>query len=288
MRLRLRGTVLKKSRRRIAYATSDTEWCGFVATVENGVVTSDSTTRFSTRVENYVRFRPGYPAAVAELLRREYGLGELADVGSGTGLVARVFLDAGFGVTGIEPNREMRLAGDQLLADYPRFRSIDARAEATTLADQSVGLIVAGQAFHWFDVAKTRREWQRILRPGGGVALIWNRRFVETPLMREVEAVTDKFAALGDPDGAIREAGQGRVAEFFGSAAYRVDEFPNQQQFDFEGLLGRIASSSYLPMAGQAGYEEMAGELGRIFEKWQADGTITFEYRTKVFHGRLG
>lgn len=253
-------------------------------------MTQDSTERFSRRVGNYVRFRPGYPAEIVGLLRREYGLSEtsqIADIGSGTGLLSRAFLDAGLSVTGVEPNREMRLAGDLLLAGYPLFRSIDGRAEATTLPGGSIDLITAAQAFHWFDVETTRREWQRILRPDGAVALVWNHRFVESPFMREVESVTDRFASANDPDGAIREAGRSRIAGFFAPSPFRLDEFPNQQRFDFEGLRGRIASSSYLPMEGQPGYEEMSQDLARIFDRWQHGGFVTFEYRTKVFHGKL-
>jgi len=250
----------------------------------------DSTARFSSRVANYVRFRPGYPAGIVELLRREYGLTEaskVADIGSGTGLLSRIFLDAGLAVTGVEPNREMREAGEASLAGYTGFRSLDGTAEATTLGDSSVDLITAAQAFHWFDVEATRREWSRVLRPNGAVALIWNERFVETPFMREVEAITDKYAAAGDPDGKIREAGRSRIAGLFAPAAFRADEFPNHQMFDFAGLLGRISSSSYLPMAGEPAYAELSADLSLVFEKWQEIGLVRFVYRTKVFHGRL-
>jgi SAM-dependent methyltransferase len=251
---------------------------------------TDSTTRFSDRVSNYVRFRPGYPAAVAELLCRECGLTEasrIADIGSGTGLLSRVFLDAGLDVTGVEPNREMREASDAFLAGYPRFRSVDGRAEHTTLAGESVDLITAGQAFHWFDVEKTRREWERILRPGGTAALIWNERSAESPFMREVQAVTDTFAAARDPDGAIREAGRGRIAGFFAPAPFRVDYFPHWQLFDFEGLVGRIVSSSYLPMEGEPGHEEMCRDLARVFDRWQQAGRVAFQYRTRVYRGSI-
>jgi SAM-dependent methyltransferase len=250
----------------------------------------DSTKRFSSRVENYVRFRPGYPPEMGELLRNEYGLtedSEVGDIGSGTGLLSRLFLDAGLAVTGVEPNREMREAGDALLAGYARFRSIDGTAEATTLADSSADLITAAQAFHWFDVDATRREWIRVLRPDAAVALIWNERFIDTPFMREVEAITDKYAAAGDPEGKIREAGRGRIGGLFGPSGFRVDEFPNHQSFDLAGLVGRISSSSYLPMAGEPAHEEMSGELQVVFERWAEDGLVRFLYRTKVFHGRL-
>lgn len=251
----------------------------------------DSTKRFSSRVEDYVRFRPGYPSEIVDLLRDEYSLKEdskIADMGSGTGLLSQVFLDAGLAVTGVEPNREMREAGDALLASYARFRSIDGMAEATTLADSSIDLITAAQAFHWFEVEATRREWSRVLRPKGAVALIWNERFIDTAFMQEAEAITDKYAAAGDPEGKIREAGRGRIGGLFGPSGFRVDEFPNHQMFDFTGLVGRISSSSYLPMAGEPAHQEMSEELRVVFEKWQEDGLVRYLYRTRVFHGKLG
>src|SRR5438552_740760 len=122
----------------------------------------DSTSRFSRRVANYVRYRPGYPGAVPELLAREVPLtpdSHIADIGSGTGLLSRAFLDAGFSVTGVEPNADMRGAGDYELADRSRFRSVAGTAEATTLPSSSFDLITAGQAFHWFDPVPTRAEW---------------------------------------------------------------------------------------------------------------------------------
>jgi SAM-dependent methyltransferase len=253
-------------------------------------VFADATTRFSKRVQSYVRFRPGYPPELVDLLKRECALplrGVVADVGSGTGLLSRAFLDAGYAVTGVEPNREMREAGDALLGGNPRFRSINGQAEATTLPDHSVDLIVAGQAFHWFNVEPTRREWVRILRPGGFVALVWNERFIESPFMREVESVIDMFAREMDKDGVIREAGRSRIAGFFAPFPYRLDEFPNQQRFDLTGLLGRIVSCSYVPPEGAPGYDEMARQLSWVFDRWQEDGQVTFEYRTKVYWGRI-
>jgi SAM-dependent methyltransferase len=242
----------------------------------------DPTTRFSSRVENYKRFRPGYPPALIDFLARECGLtaaSRIADIGSGTGLLSRPFLDAGFSVVGIEPNCEMREAGEP--------GALDATAEATTLPDRSVDLIVAGQAFHWFDPARTRAEWVRILRPPGHVALIWNLRSESTPFLREYAAVVDRYAAARDPGGAIREAGSSRIAPFFSPQPCSVAEFPNRQTFDFEGLLGRVVSSSYLPNQGDPDYPALAGELRELFDRHQRAGAIDFEYRTRAWHGRL-
>jgi SAM-dependent methyltransferase len=258
--------------------------------VENRIMYADSTTRFSSRVEHYSKFRPGYPREVAKLLALAFRLtrsSEIADIGSGTGLLSRVFLDEGFRVSGVEPNREMREASEELLGHNSAFLTVDGRAEATALPAASVDLVVAGQAFHWFEVDSTRREWTRILRPGGGVALIWNKRLHESPFMREVEAVIDAYAGERDRDGAIREAGRGRIEGFFAPSTVALNSFPNQQQFDFKGLRGRVVSCSYLPLEGEPGHDEMVDALARIFDRYQTGGTVNFDYRTDVYWGRL-
>jgi SAM-dependent methyltransferase len=249
---------------------------------------TDSVERFSARVSNYVRFRPGYPAVVADLLHRECALAAdalIADIGSGTGFLARTLLDGGFRVIGVEPNREMRAAGDEILRGYAAFRSVDGTAEATTLADASCDLAIAGQAFHWFDVERTNTEWRRILKPDRYAALIWNERSRRTDVMREVEEVIDRFAT--DHDRSIREGGRGRIAEFFSPAAVRAAEFPNHQDFDFEGLKGRVYSCSYIPHEGDPRSEPMEEDLRRVFEKYEHGGAIRFEYRTEVYWGKL-
>jgi SAM-dependent methyltransferase len=242
----------------------------------------DSTTRFSRRVENYKRYRPGYPAETASFLGRSCSLepgAKIADIGSGTGLLSQVFVDAGYSVIGVEPNREMREASP--------FPAIDATAEVTTLPDSCVDLAVAGQAFHWFDPAPTRAEWLRILRPPAWVALIWNERFDGTPFMAELGAMIDRYALMRDADGTIREAGKGRIAGFFAPNGYEVTEFPNRQLFDFEALRGRVCSSSYLPDVGDPHYEPMAAELRQMFNRHERAGIVEFEYRTRIYHGCL-
>ncbi|GIV98424.1 MAG: hypothetical protein KatS3mg057_3081 [Herpetosiphonaceae bacterium] len=151
----------------------------------------DPTRRFSSRVENYITYRPSYPLEVLDVLRRECGLTEsatIADIGSGTGILSALFLKNGNRVFGVEPNPTMRVAGERLLQSYERFTSIDGSAEATGLPDQSVDFATAGQAFHWFDREKARAEFARILKPQGWVVLIWNsRRLSGTPFLRAYE-----------------------------------------------------------------------------------------------------
>lgn len=248
----------------------------------------DATTRFSDRVRNYVLYRPGYPPAVLDVLREETGLAPehvVADVGSGTGISARLFLDAGNRVHAVEPNAAMRAAAVAALGAHPRFRSVDGAAEATTLPDASVDYVVAAQAYHWFDPPAVRREWLRILRPGGWMVLLWNaRRTDTTPFLRAFEALlrehgTDYAAVSHD------KVTPERIAMALGPDVRRRD-VPNEQVFDLEGLKGRVLSSSYVPNEGQPGYGPMMEALERLFRAHAVDGRVRFEYDTQVFWGR--
>jgi SAM-dependent methyltransferase len=254
-------------------------------------IETDPTRRFSRRVDDYVKYRPTYPLAVLDLLIREAGLKPgmvVADIGSGTGLLARLFLDAGYEVYGVEPNDEMRAAAEEILAGYPRFHSVNGRAEATTLEGQSVDLISAGQAFHWFDLPAARREFERILKPGGYVVLVWNDwGTVATPFNQAYQAIVARYGLQYDRVKHSNASEGDAVADFFAPGAYRLTCFDFQQRFDLAGIQGRLLSSSYSPTADDAGYEAMLAELAEVFDRYQEDGQIRFGYETSVFHGRL-
>lgn len=244
--------------------------------------------RFSDRVENYVRYRPGYPPEVRALLVDQAGLGPgavVADVGSGTGISTEILLGAGAAVYAVEPNTEMREAAERLLDGRPGFHSVRGTAQTTTLAAESVDLIVAAQAFHWFNTPETRAEFSRILKPGGKIALIWNERKLEaTPFLRDYEALLLRFAT---DYGAIRHENVNEAAlrRFF-TGPYATHLFPNRQIFDFAGLKGRLLSSSYTPGPGKADHEPMLEALRRIFDLHQHDGAVVFDYDTRVYLGR--
>ena len=158
---------------------------------------TDAKQRFSNRVADYIRYRPGYPSTCLDLLREECGLQPahvVADIGSGTGLLSKLFLDNGNRVFGVEPNAEMRSAGEEYLQEYANFSSVNGSAEETTLPSQSIDFITAGQAFHWFEPAKAKREFQRILKPGGWVVVVWNeRRIFESRFGKEYEKLLGRF-----------------------------------------------------------------------------------------------
>jgi SAM-dependent methyltransferase len=248
----------------------------------------DPTQRFSNRVENYVKFRPSYPTAVLDCLRDECGLVEtavIADIGYGTGILARLFLQYGNRVLGVEPNKEMREAGEEFLAAFPNFTSVNGTAEATTLPDNSVDFVTAGQAAHWFDRQKSLPEFRRILRPGGTVAFVWNTMaFADSPFMQGYEQITLRyFSGKPSRENELR----GEVLDYLGEGA-QVRSFTNVQQFDLPGLIGRLLSTSYAPLAGDAKNEPMLAELRELF-KANADGNgrITFNYVTELYFRRF-
>jgi SAM-dependent methyltransferase len=249
----------------------------------------DPTQRFSSRVENYVRFRPGYPPDVLELLRNECSLTPesiIADIGSGTGILTRIFLENGNRVFGVEPNDAMRQAGEESLARFTRFISIAARAEASTLSDHSVDFVIAAQAAHWFDQPKARQEFRRILQPNGWVVLVWNERCTDTtPFLRAYEQVLIAFGT--DYTEVRHERTTENLSTFFGESPFQQHIFEMRQEFDYPGFEGRVLSSSYAPAAGHPNHLPMLRELRRIFDQHKENDRVAMDYKTRVYYGRL-
>lgn len=250
---------------------------------------TDSTKRFTSRVENYVLYRPRYPDAVISCLQTECALTSdsvIADVGSGTGMLSELFLANGNQVFGVEPNDAMRSAAEQLLAGEKRFVSINGTAEHTMLPDASVDFVVAGQAFHWFDQAAAHREFKRVLKPSGWVALVWNERSATaSPFDAAYETLLETFA-VGYAFVNHRSIDANTLQTFF-TNGLRVRTFDNKQQFGFEGLKGRLLSSSYAPEAGHAQHDAMVHNLRTVFDAHQSNGQVTIHYDTNVYFGQL-
>jgi SAM-dependent methyltransferase len=250
---------------------------------------ADPTNRFSNRVENYVRYRPGYPPQVLEVLKREIGLAptwNIADLGSGTGISAELFLRNGNTVYGVEPNAPMREAAERLLAGYPNFYSVAGAAEATALPDRCVDAVVAAQAFHWFDVNKARQESLRILRPGGWAVLLWNtHRLKTTPLLRAYEQL---LLDCGTDYANVRHdrIDPAKLTIYFGGP-YKTTAVVNEQRLTLDGLRGRILSSSYIPAAGQPGHDSVLQQIERMFNDHQQHGLVTLEYDVEIHYRHL-
>jgi ubiquinone/menaquinone biosynthesis C-methylase UbiE len=250
----------------------------------------DFTRRFSTRVENYVKYRPSYPQEVVTLLSRDCALTQasvVADVGSGTGLLTKLFLENGNLVHAVEPNREMREAAETLLKKYDKFRSVNGTAENTSLADESVDFIVVGQSFHWFNPKKTRKEFQRILKDDGWVALVWNIRDSQADcFMMEYKNLLDEYA-IGDTPRGIGQINMDSIKKFFEPNRFKHAHSEITQTFNLHGLSGRLLSSSYTPDETHPRHAEMREDLKRLHAKHQVNGRVTLKYKTETYYGKL-
>jgi SAM-dependent methyltransferase len=251
---------------------------------------ADFTKRFSNRVEYYIKYRPTYPDELIQFMRRELGLSSLsiiADIGSGTGILSELFLKHGNLVFGVEPNKEMREAAESLLKEYPAFKSIDGSAESTTLDPHCVDFVTAGQAFHWFDIDKSRAELARITKPNGWIVLVWNTRKTDsTPFLKSYEEFLLN-CGVDYEQVKHRHVDEKVLSRFFGARGYKSKALANVQEFDYEGLKGRVLSSSYVPLEGHLKYEPMIKELHRIFHEHEVGGLVRFEYDTEIYYGQI-
>jgi len=249
----------------------------------------NATQRFSSRVDNYVRYRPGYPREVLNLLKKDCDLATesvIADIASGTGIFTQMLLENGNRVFAVEPNAEMRRAGEEFLRSYPRFTSVAGTAEATTLPDHSVEIVTAAQAAHWFDREKARGEFIRILKPGGWCVLLWNeRRTDSTSFLREYEQLLLTYGT--DYEEVRHERTTAEIAGFFSPTPFELSTLEMRQEVDYAGLEGRLLSSSYTPTPEHENYEPMLRELQRIFDEHQTNGRVSLDYNTLVYYGQL-
>ncbi len=245
--------------------------------------------RFSNRVENYVKYRPTYPKEVLRLFQNEMNLREnsiIADIGSGTGISAKIFLENGSRVFGVEPNEAMRSAAENFLKEFPNFKSVNGTSENTTLENDSIDFVIAAQAFHWFDRTKTREEFKRILRRNGFVALMWNERQLDSnAFLRGYEQLLIEFGT--DYETVRHENVTKETLRDFFQTDFEQKTFSNAQTVDFEGLRGRMLSSSYMPTAENPRFSEMLGNLKSLFAEYNRNGKIEILYDTNVFYGQI-
>jgi len=249
-----------------------------------------NTERFTERVDNYVKYRPSYPKEFIDYLYTNVGFSKdsnIADIGSGTGILTTQLLERGSQVVGVEPNMEMRKASETLLEKYPKFVSIDGTSEASGLANNSVGFVICGQSFHWFDQAACQKEFQRILKPRGKVVLVWNnRRILESGFSAEYEYLlkthTNDYNEVNHK--LITDA---EFKLFFKDGVFDTVILNNEQQFDFEGLKGRMLSSSYVPLRGEKNYNSLMVAMKEIFNKYEVNGTVSFQLDTEGYVGEV-
>ncbi len=249
-------------------------------------MSKDTVERFSDRVENYVKYRPSYPDEMIDRFRRLMNLDQkmvIADIGSGTGISAKPFLENGNRVFGIEPNELMRKASEEYLRDFSNFECIDGTSENTNLAEKSIDIIVAAQAFHWFEKEKTRIEFERILKTGGFLALIWNERILdENEFLADYEAILLEFGT--DYREVRHENVTQRDFEGIFGRKFELSTLKNSQTLDFDGMKGRILSSSYMPSEDDQRFPALLKKLKALFAEHQKNGRIQVLYNTNIFY----
>ncbi len=247
-----------------------------------------STKRFSNRVDDYVKYRPSYPAGVFSTLQAHCGPGVgswVADIGSGTGIFTALLVECGYQVYAVEPNNEMRGAAEAKLTSSTRFHSIAGTAENTELNSESINLITVAQAFHWFRQKQTKREFQRILKRDGWTALLWNQRKTDQPFQKAYADLLNRHA----PEYRLSKhtnIDEGLIRDFLGGNM-ECFIFENQQQFDLEGLKGRMRSSSYTPTPDRAEFKPLMSELEDVFDAHAEAGKVVFDYETRLYLGQL-
>jgi ubiquinone/menaquinone biosynthesis C-methylase UbiE len=216
----------------------------------------------------------------------------VADIGSGTGNLSELFLENGNRVLAVEPNEEMREAAERLLGDRRGFESVAGAAEDTTLADESVDLLVVANSLHWVQRDASRAEFSRVLKPGGRVAVMWNNsRKDGSPFLEAYSRLVSRYRT---DNGAGRNAKDvyEMTEEFFDDdsaeqRSYEVGSFPYSQRLDFEGLKGLVLSSSSMPAGNEPGSERMLRDLKEIFRANEAGGKVVIEYEVSVYCGSL-
>lgn len=250
----------------------------------------DSKERFSNRVESYSKYRPSYPKEAIDYLYDTVGLRSnctIADIGAGTGIFSKLLLERGSHVIAVEPNEAMRTASEQSLERYPNFKSVSGSAESTGIPDRSVDFIVCAQAFHWFDRIAAKKEFQRIIKPGGKVCLIWNSRLTSGISFREEYEQLLRTYGTDYTKVHHKNISRDQLLAFFKDHTMNEARFTMSQLFDFDGLRGRLQSSSYSPEPGHSNYQPMIEELRNIFDRNQQDGIVHFDYETEIYWGEV-
>lgn len=249
----------------------------------------DFTQRFTGRAQLYSKYRPTYPKAILDILRNEVRFDQykiVADVGSGTGILSKIFLENGNRVFAVEPNDDMRSFAESDLSRFPNFVSVKGRAEKTTLEDQSIDLVTIGQALHWFDPEQSRKEFLRILRRHGHLCVLYNdrKKVEDSGIMKSYEQIVNKYARDRAP---LQKVEDENLSRFFNEWSFKKFTVENYQSLDFEGLLGRVDSASYMPQPDEQSFVQMKNDLKSMFEKYQRENHVTLYYETSLFLGTL-
>lgn len=242
----------------------------------------DSSKRFTSRVELYVKYRPSYPKSAIDFLFSN-GISQnsiVGDIGSGTGILSNLLIDKVKSLYCVEPNDEMRNCANKSLSNYDNFFSINGKGENTTLEDNSLDAITVAQAFHWFDIKKTKVEFNRILKPKSNIFLLWNNRISNTVFLKEYDQLLKSLS--NDYNSVNHQNLKTEDFDFFFDKKWCKTSFSNYQKLDFESFIGRVFSSSYTPNKSDSNYNEFYKELKKLFDRENQNGFVYFNYNTEI------
>lgn len=247
--------------------------------------------RFNDKAEKYEKYRPSYPKESLEIIQEQCHLALnnnifIADIGSGTGKFTELLLEKDCNVYAIEPNDNMREIAEAKFIDNPNYNSINSNAENTGLDDNSVDLITVAQALHYFDIEKAKDEFKRILKSNSKVVLLWNFRYRESDFMKEYEKIVYTFHSKDlQPTFAQDKMNESVYNKLF--SEYKDFSIPYTQELDFNDLWGRVLSSNHAPKKNDPNYNKLYKNIKELFDKYQHNKKIKFEYHTKVVIGSI-
>ena len=248
----------------------------------------NNTNRFSNRVDNYVKYRPSYPIQLIDYLVSEIGVNKestISDIGSGTGIFSKLLINKVKTIYCIEPNNEMRQYSEEIFKSYNNCHVNNGTAEATELEDNSIDFITVAQAFHWFNIRKTMKEFRRITKLNGIMILIWNNRLTNTKFLNMYEYGLKKYANDYNEVN-NKNISEAEIRKCYNSDMKRVT-FNNFQEFDFVGVMGRLLSSSYAPLEGTENYKRLREIIKEAYDKGAINGKVRFNYETELYWGTL-
>jgi ubiquinone/menaquinone biosynthesis C-methylase UbiE len=247
---------------------------------------NDNINKFTGKADNYAKYRIGYSNEILKYLNN-YNFNNnsiVADIGSGTGKLTKIFLENGNIVYAVEPNDNMRNTANSLLNGYKNFISINGSAENTTLQNEIIDFVVVGQAFHWFDAPKALNEFKRILKQNGVLVLIWYNRKTDTLFLNEYDNILKNIPAY---KGSIHRIFPDEEIEKFYLKDYKKITLESNRELTFNELLGGFLSSSYSPKEGTNEYIESYKSLESVFNEYKVNDKVILSYITEIYIGRM-
>ncbi len=234
---------------------------------------------FGSASDAYERGRPSYPAEAVQLLVDELGIAAsstVVDLAAGTGKLTRLLVPSGAGLVAVEPVASMRAV---LAEVVPTAAVVAATAEALAVADASVDAVVVAQAFHWFRMGEALAEVARVLRPGGGLAMLWNERDESVPWVAELSSLVrwddrpvPSYQGVDWPSAVA-------AADAFEPMAHA--RFAIDQELDADTLVDRVLSTSYVAAWPAPEQQRLAEGVRRLVS--ELPPRFVLPYRTDVF-----